>query len=221
MFIGPAIHQSAISHRHRTKLPILYPSLLILLLSHFALPFTVLSTTAVVVQSWMARSYLGQTVEPYPLYAASNAGSLIGLFSYPFLFEPFMGVRMQSFVWASCYIVVMYLMSMTFYVLRSGQKKELTSSVEGPKAAVDKTPLRSTYGIWLIISALPSALLLTVTSFISMEIGSFPMIWILPLASYLASFIVTFRTGAKIPEAAHNTLARNSSHRSRLLLCRT
>ena len=60
-------------------------SLLILLLSHFALPFTVLSTTAVVVQSWMARSYLGQTVEPYPLYAASNAGSLIGLLSYPFL----------------------------------------------------------------------------------------------------------------------------------------
>jgi len=175
-------------------------SLLILLLSHFALPFTVLSTTAVVVQSWMARSYLGQTVEPYPLYAASNAGSLIGLLSYPFLLEPFTGVRIQSFIWTSCYIILVVLMSFTFYVLRSGQKKELTPFAKRPGGTAEKAPLRSTYGIWLIISALPSALLLTVTSFISMEIGSFPMIWILPLASYLASFIVTFRTGVKIPE---------------------
>jgi spermidine synthase len=175
-------------------------SLLILLLSHFALPFTVLSTTAVVVQLWMARSYLGQAVEPYPLYAASNAGSLIGLFSYPFLFEPLMGVRTQSFVWASFYVVLMILMSMTFYVLRSSQKKELTSSARGPEGTIESAPLRSTYGIWLFMSGLPSALLLTVTSFISMEIGSFPMIWILPLASYLASFIVIFRTGAKIPD---------------------
>jgi spermidine synthase len=175
------------------------PSLLILLLTHFALPFTVLSTTAVIVQSWMVRSYLGQTVEPYPLYAASNAGSLIGLFSYPFIFEPFMGIRTQSFFWASFYIVLIILMSMTFYVLRSNQKRGLTSFEKGHERTVDKTPLHSTYGIWLFMSGLPSALLLTVTSFISMEIGSFPMIWVLPLASYLASFIVTFRTGAKIP----------------------
>jgi spermidine synthase len=175
-------------------------SLLILLLSHFALPFTVLSTTAVVVQSWMARSSLGQAYEPYPLYAASNAGSLIGLFSYPFLLEPFMGIRIQSFVWASFYIVLMILMSMTFYVLRSSQKKEMTPLAKGPGEKTEKAPLLSTYGIWLLLSGLPSALLLTVTSFISMEIGSFPMIWILPLASYLASFVVTFRTGAKIPE---------------------
>jgi spermidine synthase len=143
---------------------------------------------------------LGQTVEPYPLYAASNAGSLIGLFSYPFLFEPFMGVRIQSFVWASFYIVLIILMYMTFHALRSGQKKERVSSVRGSDRTAEKAQLLSTYGIWLIMSGLPSALLLTVTSFISMEIGSFPMIWILPLASYLASFIVTFRTGAKIPE---------------------
>ena len=176
------------------------PSLLILLLSHFALPFTVLSTTAVVVQSWMARSYLGQTVEPYPLYAASNAGSLIGLLSYPFLLEPFMGVRIQSLIWALCYAVLLILLSVTFYVLRSGQKKEMTSFSKGPHRMADKAPLLSTYGIWLLLSGLPSGLLLTVTSFISMEIGSFPMIWVFPLASYLASFIVTFRTEAKIPE---------------------
>ena len=175
-------------------------SLLILLLSHFALPFVVLSTTAVVVQSWVARSYLGQKIEPYPLYAASNAGSLIGLFSYPFLLEPFMGVRIQSFVWASFYIVLIILMSITFTILRSSQKRELPLFVKGREGKADKTPLRSTYGIWLLLSGFPSALLLTVTSFISMEIGSFPMIWILPLASYLASFIVTFRSGAKIPD---------------------
>jgi len=151
-------------------------SLLILLLSHFALPFTVLSTTAVVVQSWMARSYLGQAYEPYPLYAASNAGSLIGLFCYPFLLEPFTGIRTQSFVWASCYIVLLVLMFVTFYVLKLSQKKEMTPLAKGPREKTEKAPLLSTYGIWLLLSGLPSALLLTVTSFISMGIGSFPMI---------------------------------------------
>jgi len=175
-------------------------SLLLLLLSHFALPFVVLSTTAVVVQSWMTRSYWGQKIEPYPLYAASNAGSLIGLFSYPFIFEPLMGIRTQSFVWASSYIILIILMVITFTVLRSGHQREVPPFAKRPEGVSREAPLRSAYGVWLLLSGFPSALLLTVTSFISMEIGSFPMIWILPLASYLGSFIVTFRSGARIPE---------------------
>jgi hypothetical protein len=47
---------------------------------------------------------------------------------------------------------------------------------------------------WLAISATTSALLLAVTNFIAMEVGSFPFVWILPLGLYLCSFILTFRS---------------------------
>ena len=52
---------------------------------------------------------------------------------------------------------------------------------------------------WFLLSALPSAFLLATTNYITLEVGSFPFIWVLPLALYLGSFIVTFRTGGGIP----------------------
>jgi spermidine synthase len=176
------------------------PSLLLLLLSRFALPFAVLSTTTVVVQSWMARFRFDQTHEPYPLYAASNAGSLIGLVSYPFVVESLIGLRTQSLIWASCYLLLILLISITGYQLMDKEKRELGTLKKISDGTLKKPPLLSSYGIWLLLSGLPSALLLSVTNFISMEIGSFPMIWVLSLTCYLASFIVTFRTGAIIPK---------------------
>ncbi len=52
---------------------------------------------------------------------------------------------------------------------------------------------------WLLLSALPSAFLLATTNYIMLEVGSFPFIWVIPLALYLGSFIVTFRTGGGVP----------------------
>jgi len=174
-------------------------SLLVVLLSRFALPFIILSTTAIVVQSWLSRSYLGKSHEPYPLYAASNAGSLIGLFGYAFLIEPLMGIRIQGLAWAVCYLIFIMLMSLTWFFLKPFQAGEMNTSKNESKGISEGAPIRSQYGKWLLLSSLPSALLLTVTNFISMEIGSFPMIWIIPLALYLCSFIITFRNKGGVP----------------------
>ena len=174
-------------------------SLLIVLLTRFALPFIVLSTTVIVVQSWLTRSYLGRDYEPYPLYAASNAGSLIALFGYAFVIEPMTGLKNQSLLWAMGYLVFIILMFITWYLLihdprnkGAVEKRTNVASVEPPD------PLR--YVTWLLLSSLPSALLLTVSNFISAEIGSFPLIWIFPLSLYLCSFIVTFRTNGGVPK---------------------
>ena len=176
-----------------------FPSLLVILLTRFALPFIALSTTVVVVQSWVSRSHLVENYEPYPLYAASNAGSFIGLFSYAFIIEPLLGVKMQSLIWMVLYILFISLMILNRYTLQvssiSGGNRFQKIAAESP----EKAPRFSKYGTWILLSSLPSALLLTVTNFVSMEIGSFPMIWVIPLSLYLLSFVVTFRINGGVP----------------------
>jgi spermidine synthase len=178
-------------------------SLLIILFARFALPFTILSTTAVVIQSWLSRSSLGQTHEPYPLYAASNAGSLVGLVSYAFLIEPRTGLKMQSLVWTVGYAFFIILMSAVWYLLRVHSPRAPNRSEKRFEDPSGKSPKLPQYGSWILLSSLPSALLLSISGLISMEIGSFPMVWIMPLALYLCSFMATFRTNGGVPKLLH------------------
>jgi len=169
----------------------------VILCLHVAVPFVVLSTTAVVAQLWLSRSSLGGRYEPYPLYAASNAGSLIALLGYTFLAEPLIGVRLQSRLWAGAYVVYALIVALTWLHLRPSGPSPGEAAASWASAP-GKTENRA-YLQWLLLSSLPSALLLAVTNFVALEIGSFPLTWIAPLALYLASFIVTFRTNGGVP----------------------
>jgi spermidine synthase len=174
-------------------------SLAFVLASRFSLPFAVLSTTVVVVQSWLSQSKVRQFYEPYSLYAASNAGSLTGLLGYAFLIEPQMGVRTQSVAWTVGYICFLALMSITWYCLMRSRHTELAEDVNNSEKESISDPSFTAYGTWILLSSFPSAFLLAVSNFISMEIGSFPLIWVVPLSLYLGSFIVTFRTHGGAP----------------------
>jgi hypothetical protein len=179
------------------RAPIL--SLVLVLASRFSLPFVVLSTTVVVVQSWLSRSTVRQLYDPYSLYAASNAGSLIGLLGYAFTIEPQMGVRAQSVAWAVGYICFLILMGVTWYYLMRSHRTEPAGDANNSGEESKCGPPFSAYGTWILLSSLPSAFLLAVSNFISMEIGSFPLIWVVPLSLYLGSFIVTFRINGGVP----------------------
>jgi hypothetical protein len=173
-------------------------NILSILLVHVALPFIVLSTTAVVAQLWLYRSSVGKYYEPYPLYAASNAGSLIALVGYTFIAEPLVGLRIQSLIWTGTYVVYGMLVVAAWFLLRPGREQE-TLKHENRVAITNETIATVTYMRWLLLSSLPSAFLLAVTNFIALEVGSFPLTWVAPLALYLGSFIVTFRTGGGVP----------------------
>jgi len=190
-----------ISEESNPQAPIL--SLLIILFTRFALPFAILSTTVVVVQSWLSRSSLGRNREPYPLYAASNTGSLIGLVSYVLFIEPMTGLKMQSLVWAVAYAFFIILMSTVWYLLRDRAVQKPNRSEKRFEDTSGKSPKLSQYGAWILLSSLPSAFLLSITAFISMEIGSFPMVWTMPLALYLCSFMATFRAKGGVPKLLH------------------
>lgn len=176
-------------------------TLLAVLLYNFALPFAVLSTTAVVAQSWLARSSAGQRYNPYPLYAASNAGSLLALFGYAFMAEPLLGVRAQSSVWTGGYLIYAALVVAAWFILRPGKGQVVSRPQPESQGQSETPPPASHYALWLLLSALPSGFLLTVTSFIALEVGSFPMVWVFPLAVYLGSFVVTFRSKGGVPRA--------------------
>ncbi len=170
-----------------------------ILFMHVALPFIVLSTTAVVAQLWLYRSSIGEHREPYPLYAASNAGSLIALLGYTFIAEPLVGLRIQSLAWAGTYVVYTIICVAAWFQLRPDKGPHIQSSDVASEIGKDKvTPL--IYTRWLLLSSLPSAFLLAVTNFIALEVGSFPLTWVLPLALYLGSFIVTFSNRGGVPK---------------------
>src|SRR5207237_7424334 len=68
--------------------------------------FLLVSAQAPLIQRWYALSGGG---DPYPLYAASNAGSFCGLIAYPLLVEPLLPVAMQRLAWSVGYGLVVLL----------------------------------------------------------------------------------------------------------------
>jgi hypothetical protein len=187
------LHMQVQPDAHAPLLRLLY-----VLVVHVSLPFAVLSTTAVVIQMWLSRSRVGRHREPYPLYAASNAGSLIALLGYSFVVEPLVGVKLQAIAWSVIYVFYVALVVASWHLLRPGLR---SAEPDGHEEAVPAsiTLGAAAYGKWLALSCLPSVYLLTVTNYISLEMGSFPLTWILPLALYLGSFIVTFRARGGVP----------------------
>ena len=81
--------------------PVLH--ILILLGATVGLPYLILSTTGPLLQNWFS---LEQTEKsPYRLYALSNVGSLLGLMTYPIIFEPQLRLHSQAWVWCAGYLI--------------------------------------------------------------------------------------------------------------------
>lgn len=153
------------------------------------LPFFVVSTTAPLMQKWFAGVGHHTSHDPYYLYAASNAGSLIALLSYPFLLEPHIGLVEQKQYWSVGYVLLGLLVAGCAFVVWKSQQKEAMSE---ESVLEDITLEPSTKLHWLALAFVPSSLLLGLTNFISTDVASVPLLWIIPLTLYLLSFILVF-----------------------------
>ena len=160
-------------------------SLLFQLTLHIALPFGILATTSVIAQSWFTRSDTSGS-SPYPLYASSNAGSILALLAYIALCEPLLGLRDQRSLWYVGYLVYVVLAWRCWRMAASNPKK--VAPAIRPSSDIKGSTLTS----WLLLSALPSAFMLAVSNVITLELGSVPLVWILPLVLYLLSYVFTF-----------------------------
>ena len=169
--------------------------LLVTLFAAIGLPYLVLASSAPLLQMWFARSGSSGKHDPYFLYAASNAGSLLGLVGYPFLLEPFLGARQQSYFWSFCFGLFAVLTSICALIFwKSGRNVEPPSSTRLHEAKAKMAPLisRGTIAKWLFLAFLPSTLLLGVTVHLTADVASLPFLWIVPLGVYLMTYVMAF-----------------------------
>ncbi|MGR8929326.1 MAG: fused MFS/spermidine synthase [Gammaproteobacteria bacterium] len=155
------------------------------------LPFFVVSTTAPLLQKWFSHLGHHSSHDPYYLYAASNAGSLLALLSYPFLIEPHIGLADQRWYWSLAYgLLCVFILICAVALWRSqsenGDEENIVIGDDIPELTL-KQQLH-----WLVLAFVPSSLLLGLTQYISTDIAAVPLLWILPLTLYLLSFILVF-----------------------------
>ncbi|HYW49055.1 MAG TPA: fused MFS/spermidine synthase, partial [Gemmatimonadaceae bacterium] len=179
------------------------PWLLALLFVGVGLPFFAVSTTSPLVQAWFARSGHASASNPYALYAASNAGSMLALLGYPFIIEPQVALRDQSRLWSVGYIgFVLLLVGCMLLLVRTlrGTTGTVMTSAAKVAAGAARTGLPWRRRLrWVGLAFVPSSLMLSVTMYMSTNIAPFPLLWVLPLALYLLTFIVAFASRRLVP----------------------
>lgn len=159
--------------------------ILLMLAAAVGMPYLLLSATTPLLQRWFHVKRPNDS--PWRLYALSNAGSFLALFSYPFILEPFLRLRTQTWIWSGGYILFAALCAWTAW--RSPKALEIASvqNDDSPPAWLD-------YLLWLGLAAFASLVLLGTTSQITQEIAVVPFLWVAPLAIYLLTFILTFES---------------------------
>lgn len=157
---------------------------LLALLASVGAPYFALSTTSPLAQAWMARTGTGA---PYRLFAVSNLAALAGLVAYPFVVEPLAGVRAQLRGWSFGYAAFA---AAVFWLAALAWRR-------GESASVREEAPRERIGVarwihWVALPACASALLFAVTNYLCQDVAPVPFLWILPLALYLATFVLCF-----------------------------
>lgn len=152
-------------------------------------PYFLLSSTGPLLQSWLGQSKIID--QPYRLYSLSNVGSMLALLSFPFLIEPAFSSSMQSNIWSIAFGLFAIACGLSGSALfRSSEKSAFEShlqiTVESPAIAWPVV------GTWFALSMLPSVMLLATTNQVCLDTGVIPFLWVIPLALYLLSFILTF-----------------------------
>ncbi|MFI5459785.1 MAG: spermidine synthase [Isosphaerales bacterium] len=179
------------------------------------LPLVMVSTTAPLVQCWFALSGHPRARDPYFLYAASNAGSLLALLAYPFVIEPNLGLTVQSRVWRTGYLILAILVLCCGVVARRlSRSRPVWNAVHDPDPKADSRWGRAdadqgtsltlaTRLRWIVLVFVPSSWLMGVTTYLTTDLASIPLFWTIPLALYLLSFIVAFAgLGARVVRTA-------------------
>lgn len=144
-------------------------------------PFLALSMIAPTLQRW--HHAVEPDREPYVLYAASNAGSLVALVAYPFL-EPFVGLRAIAIGVTVVYVALIAAVVIAALPLRK-LADELEENDEEPVAAAQAAR-------WALLAFVPSAYLAAVTTHLTVEVAPVPLLWTIPLALYIATFVIAF-----------------------------
>jgi hypothetical protein len=156
--------------------------------------FFAVAAQAPLMQRWYGIASGGR--DPYALYAASNLGSFVGLIGYPLVVEPRMSIAGQSGLWTGGYALLALLVIICALTLPRGRANVADTEVKS-----SERPALSRQLHWIILAAIPSALMLSTTTHLTTDIVAMPLLWVIPLALYLLSFSAAFAAQRTIADA--------------------
>lgn len=125
----------------------------------------------------------GGTSNPYPLYAASNAGSLLGLVAYPFLLEPLVGIRSQIALWNACAATAM--VGCCAIALRGAPRFEEANPHPIGTPALTRWE-------WSLRAFLAVIIMMSGGQILTSDVMAMPIVWILPLGAFLVGYMTAF-----------------------------
>lgn len=170
--------------------------LLVTLLTAIGLPFFALSTNAAVLQKWYSATDDAGARDPYFLYAASNLGSFAALVAYPLFVERTLRLQLQTQWWTVGYaLLAVMTLACAIVVWRSAGKGTPQSAAVAAAAPAD-TLTWARRARWTVLAFVPSSLLMAVTTYMSTDVASVPLLWMVPLSVYLGTFVVAFSPSA-------------------------
>src|SRR5712692_7495921 len=158
------------------------------------LPFFALAANSPLLQAWFARTDHPAAKDPYFLYAASNVGSFLALVSYPIVIEPFVRLGVQVWSWSIGFCLLIALLA-GCGALRWHPPHENVRA----DGTAEAPPNWKDAGFWMALAAVPAGLLVAVTAHISTDVAAVPLLWVLPLALYLLTFVIVFQRRPIIP----------------------
>ena len=186
-------------------------------------PFFALSASAPLLQKWFSRTRDPSAGDPYFLYAASNAGSLLALLAFPVIFEPTLTLGGQSRAWAVLYFaLVLLVVACAAASLRAGKGRNTNEDDDERASADEVVAARTTVeseavrnelhtGVgattltlrrrlrWALLAFVPSSLVMGVTTYVTTDLVAVPLLWVVPLALYLLSFVIVFARRRVVP----------------------
>lgn len=156
-----------------------------------AAPFIALSTFSITAQMILA-ARTGET-RPVWLYAASNAGSLCAVFAYPFLIERYMRVGSQLRLWG--WVTALLLLA----TVAAGSYFGIVRTAPNPEpGGMDRARLKHV-AKWIVGGLCPVGLSLACTSYLAVDLGSHPVVWLGPFSIYLSTLVLAFsRIGRRL-----------------------
>ncbi len=170
--------------------------LLGLFAASIGLPFFALSANGPLLQAWFARTDHPHAANPYFLYAASNVGSFLALIAYPFAVEPLTRLGDQTRAWSVFFCILIALIAVCGAVMLRAPGRRQAADAARPATA---PPTLRDALIWMGLAAVPAGLLVAVTAHISTDIGAVPLLWVVPLALYLLTFVIVFQARPVVP----------------------
>src|SRR5262249_7284880 len=135
------------------------------------------------------------------------------LLGYPFVIEPALKLQDQGRWWLAGYgLLVVLAAACALSLWLSGVRSQGTGvRSQGPKESKghgDSSLTPESYPLtpgrslrWVALAFVPSSLTLSVTTYLTTDIAAIPLLWVVPLAIYLLTFVLVFARRPPLPHA--------------------